>query len=228
MVPPPLPPDGALGTELLAVATSVILLALYRWWLRRRLRGDPLYTIQAYHRHVRARWVERMMADPAQAILVVQTLRNSTMAATFMASTIVLLLMGSLGLANRPEAIGLFWPALQDVVPAHPEAWGLKVLALVVDLFVAFFAFAMSVRLYAHLGYQIVLPADDVPGGVSAKRVLGMLNRAGALFSLGLRACYLAMPLVFWLFGPAFLVVATAVLVVVMALLDRARVPEAD
>lgn len=221
---PALPTPGAPATELIAVAVAVAMLGGYRLWLRHKLRQDPLYTIQAYHRHVRARWVERMMGDSGQAILVVQTLRNSTMAATFMASTIVLLLMGSLGLAGKPDMVGALWPEFQGVA-AHPEAWSLKVLVLVIDLFVAFFAFVMSVRLYAHLGYQLVLPPETAAAGITRARVLAVMNRAGALFSLGLRACYLAMPIVFWLFGPAFLVAATAALVVVMASLDRAHRP---
>jgi uncharacterized membrane protein len=211
--------------EIAAVAASLALLGGYAARLAAHLRRDPLYSIQAYHQHVRSRWARQVLGDPSQALLGVQTLRNSTMGATFLASTVVLLLMGALNLVGEPDAFGRLWPGLDTRIASHPALWNLKILALVVDLFVAFFAFAMSVRLLSHISYQLALSPDDAPRGVTAERVSGMLNRAGRLFSVGLRACYLGMPLVFWLFGPTFLVLATGVLVAVMSRLDRNAVP---
>ena len=47
------------------------------------------------------------------------------------------------------------------------------------------------------------------------------LNRAGRFYSIGMRAYYFAVPLVFWLFGPVFLVIASVGLVVALHRLDR-------
>jgi uncharacterized membrane protein len=212
-----------LGAELAALVLSLAMLGAYRAWLSVRLRQDPLYTIQAYHQHVRRRWARLVLSDPSQAILGVQTLRNSTMGATFLASTVLLLLGGALSLVGRPDALGSLWPGIELEASRHPLVWSAKVLLLVADLFVAVFAFVMAIRLYTHLGYQVSVPPETDPQGASADRVVAMLDRAGTLFSLGLRACYLAMPAVLWLFGPLPLVLSTAVLVVVMALLDRSE-----
>jgi uncharacterized membrane protein len=55
------------------------------------------------------------------------------------------------------------------------------------------------------------------------------LNRAGRFYSIGMRAFYYTVPLVFWLFGPHFMLVATAVLIAVLYRLDRApKVLEVD
>lgn len=210
-----------LGPEIAAVAFSAGLLAAYGAWMSTRTRQDPLYTIQAYHRHVRRRWVAWIMESPDHAILGVQTLRNSTMGATFLASTVLLLLGGALSLVGRPDALGSISSGIEVAASRHPIVWNIKVLALIGDLFVATFAFVMTVRLYAHLSFQLGIPPDETPHGVTSHRVAGMLDRAGSLFSLGLRSCYLAMPLVMWMFGPLMLVVSTAVLVAVMARLDR-------
>lgn len=217
-----LPPE--LGTELIAVIVSLGLLTAYRAWLAARLAQDPLYTIQAYHRHVRERWAHWIMQDESRGILAVQTLRNSTMGATFLASTVLLLLGGALSLVGRPDALGVISESIEVAASRHPVVWNLKVLLLVADLFVANFAFVMTVRLYTHLSYQLAVPAEDLEHGVTEARVAGMLDRAGTLFSLGLRACYLAMPLVLWLFGPLLLVLSTVALVAVMGPLDRNRV----
>ena len=49
------------------------------------------------------------------------------------------------------------------------------------------------------------------------------LNRAGNLFAVGMRAFFFAVPLVFWLFGPLFLLVATTGLVLALHRLDRSE-----
>ena len=202
------------------MATAMALLLGYASWMSSRLRGDPLFSIQAYHRHVRLRWVAWIMADPSRGILGVQTLRNSTMGATFLASTVLLLLGGALSLVGHPDALGILSSSLETAASRHEAFWNFKVLLLVADLFVATFAFVMAVRLFAHISFQLALPPEETPHGVTVARVSGMLDRAGSMFSLGLRSCYLAMPLVMWLFGPVMLVVATLVLVLVMSRLD--------
>jgi uncharacterized membrane protein len=52
--------------------------------------------------------------------------------------------------------------------------------------------------------------------------VAHLLNRSGKYYSLGMRAYYLSVPLVFWLFGPLYLVAASVGLVVVLYHVDRA------
>jgi len=47
------------------------------------------------------------------------------------------------------------------------------------------------------------------------------LNRAGAYYSIGMRAYFLSVPLVFWLFAPRLMAAASLVLVVVLYHMDR-------
>jgi uncharacterized membrane protein len=48
------------------------------------------------------------------------------------------------------------------------------------------------------------------------------LNRAGKFYSIGMRAYYFAVPLVFWLFGPHLMILSTLALVLTLYRLDRA------
>ncbi|WP_256377355.1 DUF599 family protein [Noviherbaspirillum sp. UKPF54] len=48
------------------------------------------------------------------------------------------------------------------------------------------------------------------------------------MYSIGMRAFFMTVPLVFWLFGPLFLVAATIGLVAVLYLLDRNPITEVD
>ena len=63
---------------------------------------------------------------------------------------------------------------------------------------------------------------------ISPRLVATYLNRSGRFYAFGMRLYYIAAPLVFWLFGPHFMVVATVVLLPTMYFLDRAPHPHLD
>ncbi|MBI5041715.1 MAG: DUF599 domain-containing protein [Gammaproteobacteria bacterium] len=174
-----------------------------------RMRKDPDYTIQKVNRRVRAAWVEGIMNDPERAVLAVQTLRNSTMAATFLASTAILLIMGVLTLSAGAGNLADSWSALNLLGSLHTGLLMTKLLILVVDFVVAFFAFAMAVRLFNHVGYQINIPIGLDKPPITSHQVAIHLNRAGGFYSIGMRAYFYAVPLLFWLFGPEMLIAAT-------------------
>lgn len=208
--------------DILGVAVSFLLLMIYHGYLYMRLRRDPHYTVQSVNRVVRRAWVESIMKDDSKPILAVQTLRNSTMAATFLASTSVLLIIGVLTLSGQSEKIATTWHALNVYSTPHPGLWIIKILSLVIDFFIAFFSFAMSLRLFNHVGYQIAVPASLRPASLTPSKVAVHLNRAGGYYSIGMRAYYLSVPLVFWLFGPHFMFFATITIIAVLYHVDRA------
>ncbi|MGB5512364.1 MAG: DUF599 family protein, partial [Woeseiaceae bacterium] len=76
--------------DLIAVFLVVALLFAYRVFLRRVSRRDSLAVLSNAATLARNAWVETVMGNHADAILAIQTLRNSTMAASFLASTAIL------------------------------------------------------------------------------------------------------------------------------------------
>lgn len=208
--------------DVVSLLISALLLGAYHAYLRVKLRHNPQYTFQSVTHAARIAWIDIIMADDHKGILGVQTLRNSTMAATFFASTAVLLIMGTLTLSGQSEKLTASWQQLDLMGSLHPGIWITKVLFLLSDFLVAFFNFAMAVRLYHHVGYLIALPHDRRPNAVTPRSVAVHLNRAGRYYSVGMRSYYFAVPLVFWLFGPQFMVAATIVLIAVLYRVDRA------
>ena len=209
-------------TDFIFLGSSALLLAAYHMYLRFRLRKEPHYTFQGVLRATRAAWVADIMSDPARSIVGVQTLRNSTMAATFFASTAVLLIMGTLTLSGQSEKLTTSWHQLNVLGSAHPGVWIAKVMFLLSDFMVAFFSFAMAVRLFHHVGYLLAVPQEKRPAAVTPHTVALHLNRAGRYYSIGMRSYYFAVPLVFWLFGPHFMISSTVVLIAVLYHVDRA------
>ncbi len=201
---------------------SAFILIVYHLYLRMKVRSNPTYTVQAINRIARTAWVETMMASGKPDVIPIQTLRNSTMAATFLASTAVLLIIGVLTLSGQADKLGTTWHTLNTYGAKHPELFLGKLIFLLLDLFTVFFSFTLATRVYNHVGYMINVPLSLNHKAISAQHVAEHLNRAGAYYSIGMRAFYFIVPLVFWLFGPHFMLLSTVALTVVLYRIDRA------
>lgn len=209
------------GPDALAVVVSLAMVAAYYATLLARVRRDPLCTIHGVNQLARTLWVEHVIANPGKDVMAVQTLRNFVMGASLMASTAALLVVGTLTLSGQAEGISRTWHIFVGFGSGSSEVWMVKVLCLLADFIVAFLAFAMAVRLANHVVFMINIPAKGAPPVLSPLNVARRLNRAGNHFAIGLRAYFFAVPMVFWLFGPAFLVAATVGLVAALHRLDR-------
>lgn len=207
-------------SDIVGFAISLVLLVAYHAYVRYRLSKDPAYTVQSVNNQVRRAWVENIM-QRRDGILAVQTLRNSMMAATFLASTSVLMIIGVLTLSEQGDQLRTTWEMLNVFGTTDPRLWLVKMLLLLVDLLFAFFGFAMAIRLFHHVGYMINAPQDANLVAAEPAHVSAHLNRAGLFYSIGMRAYYYTVPLLFWLFGPLFMLAGTVVLVTSLYYLDR-------
>jgi uncharacterized membrane protein len=168
----------------------------------------------------RAAWVKKVMEE-GKDILAVQTLRNSTMAATFLASTAILLSVGVLTLTSQSDSLKNTWHVLHYFGNRNESLLSIKLIILLLDLFAAFFFFASSIRLYNHVGYMINAPYTEQEKVMSPRVVAAQLNRAGHHYSTGMRGFYSMVPLVFWIFSPFLLIITTMIMVMILFHLDR-------
>lgn len=210
------------GIDILSFTLSAMLLASYYLFLARKLRRYPTYTIQAINNIARKAWVESIMRDKGKEVLAVQTLRNSIMAATLPATSSVVLIIGVLTLSAQGDKMESTWHVLNFLGVTHSDLWLTKLLIMLLDLLVAFFSFSVSIRFYNHVGFMVNVPLSYQHETLQPEHVAVHLNRAGRFYSLGMRAYYFAVPLVFWLFGPHFMLMATIALVFALYRLDRA------
>ena len=199
---------------------SCALFLAYLSFIKIMVRRNPAYTIQGITALARTAWVRSVMED-RKDILAVQTLRNSTMAATFLASTAILLTVGVLTLTGQGDKLRITWQALDFMDSGHQSLLEVKLVILLLDLFAGFFFFSSSVRLYNHVGYMINAPYNRRERVMSPSVVAAQLNRAGHHYSMGMRGFYSMVPLVFWIFGPLFLLGATVVMLAILYHLDR-------
>jgi uncharacterized membrane protein len=186
-----------LGPDVIAFSVSALLVAAYYVFLRAKVRRNPTYTIHGVNEIARRLWVANIMANPSKDIMAVQTLRNFIMGASLMASTATFLIVGTLTLSGQAESISRSWHVLNVVGTHAAELWIVKVMCLLVDFIVAFFAFAMAVRLINHVVFMLNILERDSHHALSEAGVARRLNRAGNLFAIGMRAFFFAVPLVF-------------------------------
>jgi uncharacterized membrane protein len=210
-------------TDFVAFGLSVAIVAAYYFFLNLKVRDNPTYTIHGVNALARQLWVKNVMSDPAKGIMGVQTLRNFIMGSSLMASTAALLIIGTLTLSGQEERIAQSWHMLSSNGSFSTELWIIKVMLLLIVFVVSFFAFAMSVRLTNHVVFMLNVGEHDANHNLSPEAVGRRMQRAGHMFAIGMRAFFFAVPLVFWLFGPYFLLASTIGLVVTLYRVDRSE-----
>lgn len=174
------------------------------------LRRSPRSTAIGLNAQARRLWVEHIMAHKAD-ILAVQTMRNWTMAATFLASTAIVLGLGFLNFALTSQGLNELATSFNLFgVTSHSLAI-VKALTVTSVFLFAFIQFMLAVRFYNHSAFLINVP--QVPGcQITPEVVSDTVNRGARHYSIGMRSYYVAIPTVIWLLGPLWLLLATLIM----------------
>ena len=195
------------------------LLVLYHVHLYRKMRSDPMSTSLGLSRRTRVLWVHTIM-DGKKDILAIQTLRNWTMAATFLASAAILIGLGIFNLALTADKQGELSLLMGPFASGHPGLWTAKLILLGIDFLFAFFSFTLAVRYFNHTGFMINLPCNSSTD-INVEDVVEILERGGTHYTLGMRAYYMTVPLALWLFGPLWLMAGTVLMIATLYRIDR-------
>lgn len=201
--------------EIAFLFVTVLALAGYHLLLAVRVRTRAEDTAIGCANRMRARWVASVMAD-RRDILAVQTVRNWIMAATFLASTSILIGLGLLGAAWRPAILEDISHALNLAGTVSETLWMAKLFVLIQFFFVSFFSFTSAIRYYNHASVMINTP------GIEPEDAARVTNRGALYYTIGVRGFYLAVPVTLWLFGPMWMAVGALVLIAVLGRMDRA------
>ena len=92
----------------------------------------------------------------------------------------------------------------------------IKYISLLACFLLAFACFVQSARYFVQVNFFISMPNSEIP----VKYVQKAMLSGGVFWSVGLRALYLAVTLLLWIFGPIPMFVSSVILVVIMHNLD--------
>ena len=206
-----------LATWLLAAVTVGGLLA-YEGWLGLAGRRNPLGLARSAHATLREDWFAAVSAQKGSEILAVQTLRNSLMSSTMIASTALLGLMGMLTLA-APSLHASFGDSVAGWPPLTPRlVMELVVLAL---LLASLMSSVMAVRYYHHVGFIGGMPVDSEARRRWSAAGSAYVRKAGVLYSWSLRQLVLVVPAAAFVLHPVAGPVAAAAVIAALVNADR-------
>jgi uncharacterized membrane protein len=142
------------------------------------------------------------------------------MAASFLASTAIIMSLGAFSTAFRSGVFEEVSHAL-NLFGTHTEAlWMFKLMLLGILFFFTFFNFTLAIRYYNHAGFMINADDENDPS-ISTPTVTHVVNNGALHYFYGMRGYYLSIPLALWLFGPIWMLTSCLILIIVLYQLDR-------
>lgn len=199
------------------IGTFLVLTTYHVHWLF-QVRKAPFQTYLGVTRHLRHMWVESIIAD-RRDILSVQSLRNWIMASSFLASTAMIIVLGIMGFLFKAENVSEI-PFDTTLIFSHMKSlFAIKLLVLIVHFFFAFFSFTLSIRYMNQVSFMINIPIQSTQ--ISSEFIAHTLDLGMLHYTIGMRAYYLAIVVVLWLFGPAWMFLGSLVLSFVLYKLDH-------
>jgi uncharacterized membrane protein len=172
-------------------ATATVLL-LYEVLLVQLQRHQPGRLARARHASLREDWFLAVSEQKGSEILAVQTLRNSLMSATMLASTAALALTGTVTLAA--PSIHASFDTTRGISDISPRL--VLELILLALLFASLVSTMMAVRFYNHAGFIGGMPVDSEARNRWSHAGIRYVRRAGVLYGIGLRQLVLVVPVV--------------------------------
>jgi hypothetical protein len=204
----------------LAVLATLALVLLYEAALVLLQRRRPGAVARAAHAGLREDWFLAVSAAQGSEVLAVQTLRNSLMSATMLASTSALALMGTVTLAA---------PSLHTIVDHAATVAPLALvtprllleLVLLSLLFASLVSTLMAVRFYNHAGFVGGMPVGSEARTGWTPLGVRYVRKAGLLYGFGLRQLVLVVPVVAAMLHPFAGPVAALAVAWVLYAFDR-------
>lgn len=198
----------------LVTAAIPLLYELVLWWAQRQ---RPTHVARTAHANLREEWFSAVGVVPGSEILAVQTLRNSLMSATMIASTAAIGLMGAASLV----APSLHPPLEAGSLLLHVTPRLAMELLLMATLFASLVYSVIAVRYYNHVGFIVSMPVGSAQRGVWAASGAVYVRRAGLLYGWGLRHLILVAPMLGFIVHPLAGPVAAVLVVLALWGFDR-------
>lgn len=199
----------------------------YHAWLWQKVRNQPLSTVVGTNSRGRRLWVAAMMKDnDKKNILAVQTLRNTIMGSTLMATTSILLCAGLAAVISSTYSVK---KPLNDTVYGGQGEFmvALKYVTLLLIFLSSFMCHSLSIRFINQVNFLINTPQDDAMACiVTPEYISDLLEKGFMLNTVGNRLFYSALPLLLWIFGPVLVFLCSVTLVPVLYNLDVVFVKE--
>ncbi|KAK8543070.1 hypothetical protein V6N12_015639 [Hibiscus sabdariffa] len=205
--------------DVILVPLSILVSIAYHCWLWHKVRSRPLSTVIGTNATGRRFWVSAIIKDnDKKNILAVQTLRNTIMGSTLMATTSILLCAGLAAVISSTYSVKK--PLSDSVFGAHGEFMvAIKYVTILSVFLFSFLCHSLSIRFINQVNILINTPQDPT-SVVGPDYVSELLERGFLLNTVGNRLFYAALPLLLWIFGPVLVFLCSVTVVTLLYNLD--------
>ncbi|XP_041990420.1 uncharacterized protein LOC121741636 [Salvia splendens] len=208
--------------DVVLVPMGMMICMGYHAWLWHKIRTQPLTTVIGTNARGRRFWVSSIIKDNEKKnILAVQTLRNTIMGSTLMATTSILLCSALAAVVSSTYSVKK--PLKDSVYGSHGELMtAVKYVMLLLLFLFSFICHSLSIRFFNQvndgvLNFLINCAAD---GAIAADYVAELLERGFVLSTVGNRLFYGAVPLLMWVLGPVLVFLCSVAMVPLLYNLD--------
>lgn len=208
-----------ISSEFITSTAAIVLFGIYHIYLTLLVRRCPMKTALGTTQKIRQVWAKTIL-EKQKDVAAVQTIRNHIMAASFLASTAILISLGVLGLTTNPDLFSGASSAIRLLSGQNEFFVLIKFIILALDLFMAFFNFTLTIRYYNHASYVISISGSDYPE-FNHEFLALIMNRGSLHYFIGMRGLYLTIPLFLWVFGGQWFLFGVIVLVLAICFLDQ-------
>ena len=199
--------------EWLAAAGTLAAVATYEFRLSTRSSSKRAPSSRDAHAQIRTDWFAAVNNQPGSEVLAVQTIRNGLMAASLLASTAALAMMGTASLAA---------PSIHAQLNQGGVAPQTFIeLCLLTLLFSALTAAVISARYFHHTSFVVGMPIGSAQRTRWSPLGERYLNKAGALYGWALRQLILCAPAIAFLVHPLAAPALAAVSIAGLLAFDR-------
>lgn len=153
-------------------------------------------------------------------VLALQTVRNSIMASTVLATTAITLATAVSAFVNDASSASSASSSPFVYGNTSNTAYSVKYFAIAVSFFTAFLLLVQSIRYYSHTGFLLTHAATAAELEVEPAYAAWTLNRGSLFWSMGLRTFYLSFTLFLWIFGPIPMLVGSVAICATLFFLD--------
>lgn len=205
--------------DVILVPLGFLVVTFYHLWLWHKVRTQPETTIIGINARGRRFWVSAIVKDnDKKNILAVQTLRNTIMGSTLMATTSILLCSGLAAVISSTYSVKK--PLNDTVYGAHGEFMvALKYVSLLTIFLFSFLCHSLSIRFINQVNILINAPQENT-SPVTIPYIAELLEKGYLLNTIGNRLFYAGLPLLLWIFGPVLVFLCSVTMVPVLYNLD--------
>nr|GEX76570.1 hypothetical protein CTI12_AA242320 [Tanacetum cinerariifolium] len=205
--------------DLIMVPLSFMISIGYHLWLWHKVQTQPLSTVMGANAHGRRLWVHTIMKDDNEKkhILAIQTIRNTIMGSTLMATTSIVLCCGLAAVVSSSYSVKK--PLNDTIYGAHGQIMvALKYVTLLVLFLFSFMFHSLSIRFIGQVNFLINCPEDSALVTSTYVSGLNLFSKCESYYPLAI--FYSALPIMLWIFGPVPVLLCSSTMVPVLYNLD--------